>query len=39
MMYDMMSGWGMAGMGLIGILVLILLILSAAALIKHLFAK
>ena len=23
MMYDMMSGWGMAGMGLIGILVLV----------------
>ena len=39
MMYDMMSGWGMAGMGLIGILVFVVLILSAAALIKYLFSK
>ena len=39
MMYDMMSGWGMAEMGLIGILVLVVLILSVAALIKYLFSK
>ena len=39
MMYDMMSGWGMAGMGLIGILVLVVLIVGAAALIKYLFSK
>jgi hypothetical protein len=39
MMYDMMSGWGMAGMGLIGILVLVVLILSVGALIKYLFSK
>ena len=39
MMYDMMSGWGMAGMGLIGILVFVVLILGAAALIKYLFSK
>ena len=39
MMYDMMSGWGMAGMSLIGILILVVLILGAAALIKYLFSK
>ena len=39
MMYDMMSGWGMMGMGSIGILVLVVLILSVAALIKYLFSK
>ena len=39
MMYDMMSGWGMMGMGLIGILVLVVLILSVGALIKYLFSK
>jgi hypothetical protein len=39
MMYDMMSGWRMMGMGLIGILVLVVLILSVAALIKYLFSK
>ena len=39
MMYDMMSGWGMAGMGLIGILVFVVLILGAAALIKYRFSK
>ena len=38
-MYDMMSGWGMAGMSLIGILILVVLILGAAALIKYLFSK
>ncbi len=38
-MYDMMSGSGMMmwGMGAIGLLVLIVLILLAAALIKYLF--
>jgi hypothetical protein len=36
MMQDMM-GSGMWGMGLIGLLVLLVLILSAAALIKYLF--
>jgi len=30
MMYDMMSGWGMARIGLIGILVLVVLILCVA---------
>jgi hypothetical protein len=38
-MYEMMSVWGMVGMGLIGILVLVVLILCAAALIKYLFSK
>ena len=38
-MYEMMSVWGMVGMGLIGILVLVVLILSVAALIKYLFSK
>jgi hypothetical protein len=38
-MYDMMSGWGMAGMGLFGILVLVVLIFRAAALIKYRFSK
>jgi hypothetical protein len=39
-MYDMMSGGGMMwGMGAIGLLVLIVLILLAAALIKYLFFR
>ena len=39
MMYEMMSVWGMVGMGLIDILVLVVLILVAAALIKYLLFK
>jgi hypothetical protein len=39
-MYDMMGGSGMMwGMGAVGLLFLIVLVLSAAALIKYLFFK
>jgi hypothetical protein len=38
MMQDMMGGVGMWGMGLIGLLLVIVLILAAAALIKYLFS-
>jgi hypothetical protein len=37
MMQDMMDGAGMWSMGLIGLLLVIVLILAAAALIKYLF--
>ena len=36
-MQDMMGGAGMWGMGLIGLLLVVVLILAAAALIKYLF--
>lgn len=39
MMQDMMGGAGMWGMGLIGLLLVIVLILAAAALIKYLFKE
>ncbi len=38
MMWDAMTGGGMWGMGLVGGLVILVLILSAAALIKYLFS-
>ncbi len=41
MMRDMMDGamaWMMGGMGLVSILVLLVLVLSAAALLKYLFS-
>ena len=37
MMDYMMGGWMMWGMGLIGLLLLFVLVLAAAALIKYLF--
>jgi len=36
-MMDMMSGGMMWGMGLIGLLIIIVLVLAAAALVKYLF--
>ena len=36
-MMDMMSGGMMWGMGLVGLLVIIVLVLAAAALVKYLF--
>jgi hypothetical protein len=38
MMMDHMTGFGMWGMSVVGILVLILLVLGVAALIKYLFS-
>jgi hypothetical protein len=37
MMYDMMGGGGMWAMGIVGTLVVVVLLLSLAALIKYLF--
>jgi hypothetical protein len=41
MMHDMMTGMGsmMWGMGVVGLLVIVVLVLAAAALIKYLFFR